>query len=535
MAKDLNDLWREVGCDAGRMAEAVESLMASAVPLEAPRKVSPPAPLTPRRIGDLFLAEGLCPREAADPRAPLDSEGLDWDTGTGRRQGWVLRFWREGWWWWNGRYYQAITPAEMGAYVAAFVLSREWVVTKRGKTERVAGDPTRATLANVLAGLAGRCVMPSAWDAPCWADGRSAGEVVVLRNGMVRVEDFFAAAKRGEAGLYQPEGHSPRLFAVCGLDYDFEGEATCPRWKEFLDRVLPGEAEQQVLAGWAGYCLTASHDFQKILLMVGDGANGKSVVMSTLRMLVGERNCSAVGLEQLHQPHALAGLVGKLLNTTSEWGHIESAGLAVLRRISGGEPVEINPKNRSQFVALLPTRFIVAANEVPRIPDRTDATWRRLLVLPFPVVIPEHERVPAEQLLSAFRKELPGMLLWALRGLWRLRQAGAFAESETMRRAKGEVREDSNPTATWCEDSLRLQPGAGLRIDEAHKEYMDWCKGAGHRPLARNHFAREVARWYRRTAQAEPNVTRVRLRSAGTRVRIMQGAEMAVEVQREAF
>ena len=69
----------------------------------------------------------------------------------------------------------------------------------------------------------------------------------------------------------------------------YEQTACCPRWEQFLHEVFCDDEE---LIGYAqrfaGYCLTGDTSEQCLLFMVGKGANGKSVLLETLRKLLGD-------------------------------------------------------------------------------------------------------------------------------------------------------------------------------------------------------------------------------------------------------
>ena len=72
----------------------------------------------------------------------------------------------------------------------------------------------------------------------------------------------------------------------------------CVRWEQFLDEVTVGDGDLKLLLQmWFGYCLSVDTSQQKFLLVVGDGANGKSVLFSILAELLGDANVSHIPLE----------------------------------------------------------------------------------------------------------------------------------------------------------------------------------------------------------------------------------------------
>jgi len=460
-----------------RFRAAVDALLASAKPAE-----SPPGAFKPRVVADLFF------RDVLDPEADQHT--------------WRLRFWREGFYRWTGTHYAHIITSELSAHLSAFLESRKWILTKRGEVSLDHVSVSRTSISNVLQSIEGRTVLSSRREPPMWIDGRPATDLLVFRNGVLDVKTFCEACASPDPVAVDLARHSADLFTLNAHDYDFDPAADCPRWQKFLDEVLPDQNMQAVLAQWAGYCLIPSQAYQKVLVMVGEGENGKSVIMEVFRELVGAENCAAVPLEQLHEPHALAPLVGKLLNQATEWGYIDQVGIMTLKAVSGGDAVTINPKFKSQFEAMLPTRFMVSTNQTPRVSDPTDALWRRLMIMPFTVQIPKDRQVPKSEFVASLCEELPGIAVWALAGLVTLREAGRFEVPASMQAAADETRAASNPAATFCDDRLNVTPGASAGLNAVYEAYRAYCDDGGYKPLHKNHLSSEISRWYRRkTAQ----------------------------------
>jgi len=68
---------------------------------------------------------------------------------------------------------------------------------------------------------------------------------------------------------------------------EFDAEARCPRFIDFLNRVQPDADIQVFLQRWAGYCLTGDTTEQTLVFNYGIGANGKSVFVDLIARLMG--------------------------------------------------------------------------------------------------------------------------------------------------------------------------------------------------------------------------------------------------------
>jgi phage/plasmid-associated DNA primase len=142
-----------------------------------------------------------------------------------------------------------------------------------------------------------------------------------------------------------------------------------------------------------------------------------------------------------------------------------------------------------------------------------------MLVLPFDQVVPV-ERKDSRLLECRFwleSGELPGILLWALEGLRRLRKRGQFSEPAECRVLREQYKRDSNPAAVFLYDCCEAGPQAAtVSSTKLYKAYSAWVTELGHKPLSETLFAREVRRAYPLAEKGQnpvkmPDGTRARL------------------------
>jgi putative DNA primase/helicase len=391
------------------------------------------------------------------------------------------------------------------------------------------GKPNGHFVSDTILNLTAQTTIPSTTQAPVWlSTSSSAARVIALENGILDLEALTGATGK------TLRSHTSDLWSFNALPYSYQPGADCPKWQSFLDDVLPRESAgeqtlQDLLSEWFGYCLLPTQQYQRVLLMVGEGANGKSVAMSVLRRLVGERNCSDVSLESLALPHATAGLIGKLVNFCDEFGYISGDAEGCLKAISGGGWIQINPKYQAPYTAKIFARFTVASNEPPRINDRSDAMWRRLLIVPFNKQIDADKRKPLEPFVDELCAELPGILNWALCGLIRLLARSRFIDTNATSDAKADYQLSSNPARTWLEDQCAVVAGQELRGDTAYTKYSDWCKANNYRPLALGHWGNELRRWAKRLGLDLPRDLPRRTSPEGVRYRVYPGVDWATD------
>ena len=159
--------------------------------------------------------------------------------------------------------------------------------------------------------------------------------VIKLASDRVYVEKFFAGARSGFAcangfvsvstsGVVTLEPHSHKNRARDAFPFEYDPEATCPRWREFLlDGVFRGDADAKqkaaLLAEFVGASITGNATrFQRVLILKGLGSNGKSVFLKVVARLLPERMVCSIPPQQWGDDRKKAHMVGKLLNVVGE-------------------------------------------------------------------------------------------------------------------------------------------------------------------------------------------------------------------------
>jgi putative DNA primase/helicase len=315
-----------------------------------------------------------------------------------------------------------------------------------------------------------------------------------MRNGLFDVDAFL----RGGNDYLRP--HSPWWFSANLLPYAFDPKAECPQWLAFLERNLEGRQspKSQLLQQFSGYLLVPDTSKQRFLMLVGEGANGKSVICAVLRGLLGNANVSSVPLELFGDKFRLAGTLGKLANIVAEVGELDKIAEGQIKAFTTGDLMEFEHKFKTPFQARPTARLVLATNNAPAFSDKSDGIWRRMLLLRLTVQIPEHERVAGMDTVDCWttKGELPGILNWALAGLHALRQAGRFVVPAECQEEVERLRADSNPARRFLDEHYQTGssevPTAGV-----YTAYRDWCQKNGHHPLAEVGLGKEVARRFR--------------------------------------
>jgi hypothetical protein len=118
--------------------------------------------------------------------------------------------------------------------------------------------------------------------------------------------------------------HSPKHDILYCLNYEYDKDAKCTQWLKFLAQVLPKEGLISVLQEYLGLLFVNRDEIklEQMLVLLGGGSNGKSVVFETIFRILGERNVSTYDISALIKGNSsdynLAAIDGKIVNYTSE-------------------------------------------------------------------------------------------------------------------------------------------------------------------------------------------------------------------------
>lgn len=277
------------------------------------------------------------------------------------------------------------------------------------------------------------------------------------------------------------------------LPFEYRPDAAAPIFRAFLERVLPDAESQMVLAEYVGYVFTRGLKLEKALLLYGGGANGKSVFFDVLRALLGDQNASSYSLSSLTDSkngYFRAMLANKLVNYTSEIHSKLEAHL--FKQLVSGEPVEARLPYEKPFILTDYAKLIFNANELPRDVEHTHAFFRRFLIVPFTVTIPEPEQDKqlAEKII---RDELPGVFNWVLDGLKRLLAQGGFSECKAAEDAVGQYRRESDSVAMFVDErGYRPSPDHHEPLGDLYKDYKSFCADDGFRALGKTNFSKRL-------------------------------------------
>ena len=304
-------------------------------------------------------------------------------------------------------------------------------------------------------------------------------------NGMVNIE----------TGAITP--HLREYWSLRQMSYCYDPDAECKEWLAFLESVTDGdEAKQNLIQEMFGYCLTRDVRYQKCFCLLGEGSNGKSVLLNVLEAMVGDENTSHVEIAYLNQDFQRIKLLGALVNICNDMNTDVSGTESFLKAIVAGDPITGCYKFRDYIDFSPYCKMVFSANRQPTARDVDYALLRRFCFVSFPVKYVDNptaanERKKVDNIVDSLLAELPGILNWALRGLKALREQGRFTEPEDQRRLKSELYRLNNPVIAFVEEVIGNGGShwqARLSRREVYEAYNKWCMETNTKPLSARGF-----------------------------------------------
>lgn len=273
--------------------------------------------------------------------------------------------------------------------------------------------------------------------------------------------------------------HTPDFISFAQLPVKYDPHANCPVFLKFIGEVIdPGDVS--VIQEFFGYTLFRSYLNAKALMLVGDGANGKSTLLNVLREMLGPANVSADSLQELEINHfAKADLFGKLANIYPDLPQAALIGTSTFKALTGGDMVHVEPKFGHRFSFVNHAKLIFSTNAVPKANDDSDGFARRWVIVLF-----HHKFEGANadrQLPARLQGELSGVLNWAIDGLMRLASHNfEFSNSKSAEVIKEEYRRLANPVVAFFEDSIVISEDSDgvpkTALYEAYVKYVSTHK-----------------------------------------------------------
>lgn len=302
------------------------------------------------------------------------------------------------------------------------------------------------------------------------------------------------------------------------LNTIYKEDAACPLWEKFIYEIMDGDLDlMDLLQEYCGNCLLPNQKFEKSLILLGSGANGKSTFINVWENVIGEENVSHVSMDELTNQFARITMYGKLMNMSSEMDASEVQNSSYFKSIISGDSIRAEFKFKSSISFKPFCKLIFAMNSMPKVKDREIGFFRKFIFIPFNKCFLGN---PDRELSTKLKAEAPGILSWAIRGLERLYANQGFTKSKASDRVLEIFRKENNSALSYIMDSLEVSPDPEnefLFWDIVYEDYCNVVKKNGGKSFGANTFYKEIQNFF------PANVLKMRKYIDGKRENVITG------------
>jgi putative DNA primase/helicase len=252
-------------------------------------------------------------------------------------------------------------------------------------------------------------------------------------------------------------------------------------WEAFLKRILPDEDVRAFVQRLFGYAMLGKQTEHVMPIFTGTGANGKGTLRDAVMAAFGDYAIEvdpALLMQSKHERHGSfkMRLRGARLAFCSETEKGRKFAEATMKRLVGGDPIEANYMHKNPITFDPSHTLIMLTNHLPEVSGDDPAVWRRILVVPFDVVIPEAERDGG--LPGRLKSASEAVLAWVYEGWKRYCEQG-LNPPEAVRVRTEQYRTDSDTLGRFLAERTMTSPHGVVRSSELFEAWSTWCHKTG--------------------------------------------------------
>ena len=285
-------------------------------------------------------------------------------------------------------------------------------------------------------------------------------------------------------GTVEARPHDPATGMRHVLNVSYIPKASCPEYDAAVRRIFENAEYPRTLINFfnelAGYAIQLRRDIALIVVMIGEGNNGKTSLIRLLTELVGSDFVYSGRVDELEETRfAIGSLFGKLLFVDDDVRAGAKLPDGALKKISEAKLLTGEPKHKPAFNFINRAFPIILCNNLPSLADLSHGMMRRLHVVPFDRTFTEGE-TDRDLFDRIIENELSGVLNRALEGWKRLKQRKRFPSSRDMDRARQELLVHANPLKGFIDECCEADPKCKVSLLKFYDAYRSWATESGY-------------------------------------------------------
>ena len=287
--------------------------------------------------------------------------------------------------------------------------------------------------------------------------GEPSGDLLPFANGALDL-------KTGEFSPHTPENW---ITTHNGIEYTppAPGENICdnaPNFHKWLEHAAGKDPRKMMRICAALYMIMANrYDWQMFIEATGEGGSGKSTFTHIASLLAGKQNTVSAEMTSLDDAGGRAQVVGSRLIVLADQPKYTGEGTGI-KKITGGDPVEINPKYEKRFTAVI-RAVVLATNNNPMIfTERAGGVSRRRVIFRFDNIVREDEK--DKYLPEKVAAEIPVIIRRLLANFADPEKARALLLEQRDGDEALAIKQQTDPVIEFCQFLNFLEEARGLMM-----------------------------------------------------------------------
>ena len=248
---------------------------------------------------------------------------------------------------------------------------------------------------------------------------------------------------------------------------------------------------------------------EKSFILLGNGDNGKSVLLLLLNSMLGKDNVSNIALQDLvSNPFAAARLDGKLANIYTDLKSTALKNEEKIKNLSSGEAMHVENKYQQGFDMVTYATLIFSCNQFPKVYDQSDGFFRRWIIIEFKRKFalgdPDRDEKLKDKLIDD-QSEKDIVFSYLMVYSEKLLRTGKFRYSLGHKEIRKLWNANADPLTNFIDNCIIDKEGSKKTKRDTYKFYEQWCYDHGIVPLTKGQFGKAFAeefddeksgRWY---------------------------------------
>lgn len=309
-----------------------------------------------------------------------------------------------------------------------------------------------------------------------------------IRNGTLNLKASDNGAESFDGIVLEKHNRKHRITKLAEVSYDPEAQA--PVFNKFIHEILPDDEVRLFMQRFFGYCLTGSNEEQVLVMLWGEGSNGKSTLVDLMNRIFGSYALVTPVDSLLHTRNkgqgneatpALARLIGARFVSAAEPDVGDRLAEGAIKNITGTEKMTARHLRQEFFEFIPQFKVCISCNNKPYVRGQDDGIWRRLLLVPFeqrfvdPALLDKNPGAlpKVKNLDKNLQAEASGVLNWILDG-YRMWQENGLAVPEQIRAATEEYRQESNPVREFIGGMCDRSANSSIQANRLYEAFRLW-------------------------------------------------------------